>query len=493
MRRSRVRSCYVIGAILVAASLMLGGVVAAGSTNKILSTNFTLVNLGDSGAQGQVLYYRPDGNEWKTADAFGDDTPIPPGGQVIYRQYFDEDLDVGAGSVVVTADQPMGAVVQIQARGQNPTSNGAYSGVSSSASAFLVPLAMRNLVTQSGLGNSQIVVQNAGSSASDVTIKLVNGDGTEQYSRTIDALAAGASFNYDLADENASNVPDNWYGSAEVTAADSGQIAVVANVFSADAMQTFNAFSAADPHTEWFVPLFTARLANSLSTVVSVQNVSGGDIATGDISLSCTPDADSGYDQSFTISNPDVIGDRGSYSFNPVTNMTIPALFYGSCQVTSSADIVAFVQMRVINTGEAAAYEAIRSDTPDTAVMVPLVAKRLANGFATVVTIQNLNTTTAATVDLIYTPSAEYIASGGSSAVITIDDVTIGAGGSVLQNHRLLSGANTVPELPERWYGTLEVRSDQPVAAFVQLTVMPSINPNVPGGDNLMAHNAFSF
>jgi len=49
-----------------------------------------------------------------------------------------------------------------------------------------------------------------------------------------------------------------------------------------------------------------------------------------------------------------------------------------------------------------------------------------------------------------------------------------------------------VPELPEGWYGTLVVESDQPVHAFVQLTFLRDINPGLPGGDNFMAHIAFT-
>jgi len=76
--------------------------------------------------------------------------------------------------------------------------------------------------------------------------------------------------------------------------------------------------------------------------------------------------------------------------------------------------------------------------------------------------------------------------------VIQINDVQIGPGESLIQNHRITAGPGAVPELPEGWYGTLVVESDQPVHAFVQLTFLRDINPGLPGGDNFMAHIAFT-
>jgi hypothetical protein len=147
--------------------------------------------------------------------------------------------------------------------------------------------------------------------------------------------------------------------------------------------------------------------------------------------------------------------------------------------------------MRFVATGEAAAYEAIPDGGTDTKVIVPLVAKRLSNGFSSVVTIQNLSNSTTANVTLTYTPSPEYIAGGGSAVPVTVN-VNIPANASVIQNHRLQSGVNAVTALPDGWFGTLTASSNTPINAFVQLTFLKSINPGLPGGDNFMAHNAFT-
>jgi hypothetical protein len=483
----------VVLSVALALTIIVPGI--AQSSDKTFWTNFTLVNLGDEAADGTVEYVETGGSAW--GDGSEDFTIDDVGGQAIFRQYNDAgdpgnpNLSEGNGSVVVSSNQPLGAVVQIQARGQDPTSNGAYSGFEGGDESFYVPLAAKELSTASGTGNSQIVVQNTGDSAADVEIELIGSDGSTTYTADGGSLDPGASWYYDLAEEADSNVSDSWYGSAVARTTTAGaSIAVVSNFFTDDAMQTFNAFGASAPGTTWFVPLFTSRLGNSLSTPIAVQNLSGSEIPVGGVEVTCTPDPALTSASVFTGTNDSAIGDSAAYYFNPVTGFG-PDAWYGSCVVESSADVVAFVQMRFVDTGEAASYEAIAGGADMTA-SIPLVAKRLGNGFATAATVQNLNTTMTATVDITYTPAPEYVSAGGDSTPLTFDDVEISPGGSLIHNHRVTSGAGSVSGMPEGWYGTMKVESDQPVNAFVQLTFLRNINPGLASGDNFMAHNAFT-
>jgi len=477
----------------VGASLLLGVALAilmllpvrAASTTKRLSTNFTLINLGSGPANGVIQYLKPNGEPWRPTETF---LITQPGGQAIFRQYFDSQLPDGQGSVVVSADQPLGAVVQILARdGQTPTS-GAYSGFPEGSTSFYVPLVLKNRMGATGLANSQIIVQNTSASAIGFNIKLVKYDGTATYTKTVASLAPGASYYYDLADESASNVPDGWYGSAVVeTTTPGGQLAVVSNLFTGPhALQTFKGFSKSAQ--EWLVPLFTSRLANGLSTPLSIQNVSGGTIPPGGIVITCTKNALSGGPNTITISNPNPILHTASFFVNPVTDFSLPDNWYGSCRISASAGVVAFVQMRIIGTDRAAAYEAIPGGSTDKKVLIPLAAKRLANGFATVINIQNLEVSASAHVTFTYIPSPEYIAGGGSSTNIVISNVEIPAGGSIQHNLRL-SGTTppAVGVLPDGWYGTCVVESvDQPISGFVELTMLTG------DGDTYQAHTVFT-
>jgi hypothetical protein len=463
---------------LVAASTLLSA--SAASTDKNLSSNFTLVNLVAGTNNGQIAYVLPNGDEWRSTQVFDLDGV---GDQAIYRQYEDGDLDPGSGSVVVSTDGPVGAVVQIQARNQTPTS-GAYIGVSEGAASANVPLVSKQGSSLSGQTNSQIIIQNASTQQIDVEVKLINsGTGAVDLTKTFNDLNPNASVEYDLDDEPGITAP--WFGSASVTSLTAGgQVAVVSNFFTGDnAMQTFNAFT--QTGTKWFAPLFTSRLGNGLSTPIAVQNVSGGVIPPNSINLSCTKDPSSpAAEPTIQRTNAAAVNNTAAVFFNPAPDDSgFPANWYGSCKVDSGAFQTAmFVQMRFVGGDRAGAYEGILGTGTNTTVVIPLYAKRLGNTFASAITIQNLNEAAAATVTL------NYRGADGSAASCTqtFSNVSIPAGGSLIQNHRIESGANSVPEIANGCVGTLTVTGNQPIDAFVQLDFTGQ------SGDAFMAHNAFT-
>jgi len=471
-----------INVLLLVVALILAAIVPgyAQSTTKSLSTNFTLVNLSALDTSGTIDYYLENGTAWRPQEPFN---LAANAGQAIFRQYTDPSLPAGRGSVVVGAGQAVGSVVQIRALNQNPTSNGAYVGLPDGDPRFYVPLVAKQRTTASGIANSQIVIQNTGQTDVNVEVDLL---GTSNYTKPINGIKPGAAYLYDVALE--SNISTEWLGSAVVRALN-GEVAVVSNFFTADAMQTFNGFASSSPGTKWFVPQFTSRLANSLSTPVSIQNLSGAQIPVGVIQMSCKP-APGKPGAPFTVQNTTAVDNNMGYAFNPVVDMTIPADFDGSCIVNTTAyNVVVFVQMRFVSRGEAAAYEAIRGGGTATNLIVPLVAKRLPNGFATAVLIQNLDEVNPAQVDLLYVPSPEYVAAGGNPASVAINDVNIDPGANLIQSHRVFDG---VPQLPPGWQGSLKVTSNRPVGGYVQLTFLRDINPGLPLGDNFMAHTAFA-
>jgi hypothetical protein len=221
---------------------------------------------------------------------------------------------------------------------------------------------------------------------------------------------------------------------------------------------------------------------------VTVQNLSGGTIAVGGITMSCVPDASSTGSTPFNASNTASVANNESTFFNPVIDTSLPNNWFGSCQITAPGNVVAFVQMRQPGvTASADAYAAIKGGATNTKAIIPLAAKRLANGFATVITIQNLSGSQA-TVNLTYVPSPNYIAGGGSSSNIPVNGLTIPANGSLIRNLRLTSGAVAETALPDGWFGTLTIQSTgAPIDAFVQLTTI-----GATAGDTLMAHGVFT-
>jgi hypothetical protein len=366
---------------------------------------------------------------------------------------------------------------------------GAYNGYSAGASKFYAPLVMRQRTGASGLTNTQIMIQNTGSDPlTGVTITFIGSGTYTTWTKTAPTIAGAATFYYDVADET--NLPAGWYGSAVIDAG-TGSIAVVINVFfGPNGLQTYNAFTDASKGPSWAIPLFASRLpSNKLSTPVSVQNLSGGTIPIGGVTLTCKGSDPSYAD--FTATSPSAIDNNGGYTFNPVTDSTLPSNFLGACTVSAgTANVVVFVQMRKPGfSDETAAYEAFNTTTStDTQVIVPLAAKRLPNGFATALAFQNLSNT-ASVVKLTYTRSANCTV---GLASYVFDNITV-AGKALLQDNLRLGG--TRPTIPDGWFGTATLTHDSahdanpavPFVGFVQLT-----NIVAQPGDTYMAHDAFT-
>lgn len=467
--------------------------VLAASTTKILSTNYTVVNMSTTtDAIVTASYFKDDGSTWTADPDKTNFTVAQDYGNKVIAQYFDTTLTSGKGSVLLSSSQPLGAVVQIQARNQTATM-GAYTGYTTGSNKFYIPLVFRQLNTASGLANTQIMIQNIQGEDIDATVDFYPypGSGFATFTKTFSGasdIPAYSTKYYDVADESAANLPNGWYGSAVVTAETGKQIAVVVNLFTGNhGLSTLNAFPSESAGTSWAVPQFASRLPNGFSTPISVQNVSGGSIGIGNLDLDCLPA--SGYVGNINISNTVAVNDKASYAFNPVTDfVNLPTNWVGACKVTASGNVVVSSQLRKPGvTDEISIYEAFRTNISDTKVVVPLVSKRLANGFATPVVIQNLSGSSTAHILLTFT-RGDGIVVGNPTYTKTYD---ILPNENVIINLRL----STEPaglSMPDGWSGTLVVTTQAaqtpvPVVAYVQLT-----NVFSPAGDTWMSHQAFN-
>ncbi len=410
-----------------------------------------------------------------------------------HQAYIPVCLSANAVSLIVDASQDVAVSVSNE-RTSSPYSSGAYLGVNSAKTSNTVylPLAARNLSTATGTTNSEILVQNTSSSSMNAQIQLFGATGTN-HTKSISALPAGGLFTYNLINETA--LPNNWYGSAIVSVIGAGNLAATSNFRNVtDILQTYNGFPANNIATSWAIPLFTSRLANGLSTPISVQNISGGSINSGGLTLSCVKDPNSPAPANLNVSNTSAIPNNGAYYFNPVTDTAnFPTGWYGACKVTASVNTVTYVQMRYVGgttPSYAAAYEALRSNGTSKIISFPLIQKRVsANSIirGTAVSVQNLNSGNVANVTFKY-----YGSSGYSN--ITVGPCAIPANASIIHNHRLTDPAPTnVPcplsgtTMPDGWNGTLMVVStDQPIDGFIQLTTITNLT-----GDTFMAHNAY--
>lgn len=483
--------------IVIALCIVLVATIPAiaGSTTKTLSTNYTVVNLSTTADATVTANYYKDatsgGASW-TADAGNTNFTVPMNyGQVVIRQYFDTTMTAGKGSVVLSSTEPLAAVVQIQARNQT-ASLAAYNGYTSGSNKFYIPIAYKNKTTGSGLVNTQVMVQNIMNEAISADIEFVPLPGTSgTNTKSFTSIPAYATEYFDLADQTTAFLPDGWIGSAIVTAQSGKQVAVVFNSFSgADGLFTVNGFPVESVGTDWAVPQFDSKLPNGLNIGVVVQNVSGADIAVNAMSLVCQPGA--GYSGSYTFHNTTAVPDKGSFSFNPYSNPAYPDGWEGSCMLNAPGNVVPFIQLRRPGvTSDISAYEAFNGAITNPKVVIPLVIKRLANGYCAGSVIQNINATQTAYLHLTYTRSVEVSV---GNAVYT-KDITLAPGAMLNDNLRLANfpqGLDGGASMPDGWQGSLVIstqsgHTDVPVVAYVVITSL-----GTPAGDNWMAYQAFN-
>lgn len=451
-------------------------VALAASSTKTFSTNYTLVNLGSDVANVTASYVAADGSEW--GNSIFKNFTIPAGANQIVRQYDDTGLTAGKGSVVIASSQPLGALVQEIVRSGVPSS-GAYVGIDAPSATWYVPMVARRGSSASGTANSQIVIQNVGTDPVDFQVSLLAlGASVPTYTKNFTGLAAGASVLYDLEPET--NLPVGFWGSAVVSTT-SGSLGVVSHLFfGPHGMMVFNGFSEESLDSTWYIPLLYVRLPNTLTTSLSIQNLSGAEIPVGDLTLACTKNPAASGSPTITLHNESVVANNGSYTFNTLIDTAhFPdANWYGSCQVTSatSKNIAVLIMYRYTSNSEQAAYGGVPANVSSNNVSIPLVAKRLANGYANTVTIQNMGETNA-TVTLTYIPE------GGGTPIVR-SGIVIAPGDSLIRNFRL-SGTE-LPEITDGWVGSMNVTSDQPIAAYVSNTYLN------PSGDQFMAYLGFN-
>lgn len=473
--------------ILLTAVSLLGLTTAAAfraATSKQLATNFTLVNLSPDDATVNINYFKGDGSVWKDADST---TIAGDGGQAIYRQYFDTSLPGGTGSVRIDSSQPLAGVVQQvidPASGQVPTS-GAYSAVTSEGgdTKFFIPQVAKGGQSATGTANAVIIIQNLSTAGVDVDVKFIPyGQSTVSFTKSL-SIATNGSYYYDLTNE--SGLSSGYYA-ASVEVVGSGSIAVVTNLFfGPDGMVSFNAFPQASLTSKWQVPLLYSRLTNSLTTSLILQNLDATEIPANDITLTCTKDAGSTGATTLTMTNTSAVAQNGVFYWNTYTQTDLfPTNWYGACTVESASDkgFVVLITNRYIYNSEQAGYEAIPGTSTDTVVFVPLMAKRLANNFATTATIQNV-TSAPITVDITYTRAADCTV---GQATYTESNVAIDGNGSVTRNLRLADQPSGL-DMPNGWYGTMKVEGTGAIGAYIQNTYVGAAY-----GDRLMAYLGFT-
>lgn len=246
-------------AMLLVVFAMLAVPITAGAQTTT-NTSFQVANLSETEtANISVVFYDTDGTEVYTMD----DT-IPGGQSKVYVQAQMGDLgSTFNGSVVISSDKEVAAIVNQNTTGDSRY-NASYTGFSEGSDTFYLPVVLNDYYGW----HTEVSIQNAGTSAVDVTVDYSTTACTD--SKT--GLAAGAAVRFDNTETCTGGLDAN--GSATISA--TGPIVAVVNQISPsdEKEQTYNGFAPDNGGDTLYNPIVLKDYF-TFNSSFQVQNISG--------------------------------------------------------------------------------------------------------------------------------------------------------------------------------------------------------------------------
>jgi hypothetical protein len=359
-------------------------------------------NVGGSSASVAFIAYGVDGTDYDC----GQET-VPAGGSVTYLTDTDCPVPAGfVGSAVVSADQPIAAIVNVNNKGVGAAS-GQYRGTDGAdvSTSISFPLVKNN---HSGR-TTTFYVQNASTNTNTITATFAMQDGAVK-TKTYNNVPANAMVVVTPSDAGVAS-GQGQVGSLSVTGTQplaGSSLEHEANAAVAQNLQASKAFTPSDYDTTFYCPLVrNAHTSKAQTTGVQVQNVSGS-------SQSVTITYATGQTNSATVA------DGASHTF--FTPNDLPAGTLTSATVTGAGDIVAVVNDKGNNTANpqrVTTYACFGAGSATDSISIPLAKENL-GGATTGLQVQNVGGGPM-------TCEATYTHSGGSVIVKNTAAVAVGA------------------------------------------------------------------
>jgi hypothetical protein len=312
---------------------------------------------------------------------------IAAGGSYYYNPANDPNFGSSFnGSVVLSSDKPLAAIVSAANNSTGTAyASDTYGGISKTSAKVILPIVMARL----GTWNTRVSIQNAGTVATDVTIKYVGANAPAQ--QTVAGLPANQAVRLDQYDSGASN----FNGSAVVTSTGSQQLAVTVEEYrtGGGVLITYNGVVDTDADTTVYMPGYIDQ--GIWTTDFTVVN---NDAVAAPIIITFT---------GITNKIEGTIAPGGSAYFNNHGNPkmptgftgTLPTNYYGSATVVSTGGkVVSEYNISNNNGGPGNAnegYVGFPNTAGATTVVVPLIENMYSTGWETTFTVQNIDGGTA--------------------------------------------------------------------------------------------------
>lgn len=460
-----------LGLLVLLVSLLIGPpapVAAQGPAGEWVS-GIACQNLGDSDAMITIEFF-PEGSGTSVL-TYADPDPIPPGGS---RNYYTPSSPPGLpsdflGSAVVNSDQPISCNVNTQTDAAGTSSDPYRIGTSAgfldnqTSATIFVPQVEKNFA---GGWSSYVAVQNTGDASVEVTVTY-----KDRYGADIPAATEGATIPaksnkvfYQAANPD---LPDDFLGSATITADSSIKLAVTVNFYnsgvdySSAQLHSYNGVGSGA--NKLLVPRFV-RNYYGYNSGLAIQNI-GGSATSVEITFHFA-----GNQYTYTSGT---IGPGAALflyapniaELDPVDSLTT-SLRAGSAEIVaqSGGTIIAIVnednrggpEVPTERIGQGATYNAMPDGSQTTNLFFFQVPRRAGGIFSGGFMVSN-TTANEGTCDIVY--------SGEPAA--NENDVPLPANGSFWRY------APNVANLPDGFNSSVTVTCTQPVVGIANLAAEP--------------------
>jgi hypothetical protein len=414
-------------------------------------------NVGSSSASIVFQAY----NQTGTATNCGSKNAAP-GASVNFLTDVDCPVPAGfVGSAVVSADQAIAAIVNVNNRGTGAAA-GQYRGTDGAdvATTIAFPLVKNNFAGRT----TTFYVQNASTSPNNIQATFQVGGST--YNRNFTNVPANAMVVVSPAD---AGVPANGVGSLTVTGSQplaGTSLEHEASAAVAQNLQASKAFTPSDYDQTAYCPLVrNAHTANDQTTGIQAQNVSGG---AQTIEVEYSYSVGGGPLQTKTVTSPSLANGASFTFFGKDAQYGIPAGALGSATVTgSSGNIAVVVNDRGFNTtnpNRVTTYACFPSSGATNNVVLPLY-KEYFGGNTTGIQIQNVGNA-GATVTVTYAPTGGSTVSFSHSTPIPAGASATFFGVSNLTSPAGISNPGGGAAGLFNTFGGVSITSNQPIVAI---------------------------
>lgn len=210
-----------LSALVLVLAVAVSSAAAQGAYSASLSSAITYQNVGDGPANIVFSFYAEDSATPITVER----TLAQGAGSSLFVGGLNEISSGFSGSAVASSDQPIVAtMVQIFDSGSGVKNRPLSNGFDSGSNQVLLATVLKNRFSTTTVFS----VQNTGAASTSVTVQLYNADNPAAAPITLTEadLPAGAAKYFDLG--AISSVPDNFNGSAVITAGAGGEVVATA-------------------------------------------------------------------------------------------------------------------------------------------------------------------------------------------------------------------------------------------------------------------------